>query len=116
MLTAWAGWLGSQRLEGLPRRAVVERALADLESLLGVGRTRLRRLLFSSTEHDWNADPFSRGAYSYQAVGGSSAPVRLAEPVEGTLFFAGEATRRDDSGTVPGAIESGRHAARRILR
>src|SRR5262249_2217137 len=77
---------------------------------------KLSRLLVATHEHDWNSDPFSRGAYSYQAVGGSSAPARLAEPVAGTLFFAGEATERDENGTVPGAIASGRREARRLLR
>jgi monoamine oxidase len=85
-------------------------------SLLGISNRKLARLLVSTHEHDWNLDPFSRGAYSYQAVGGSSGPARLAEPVEETLFFAGEATEPDQNGTVPGAIASGRRAARALLR
>ena len=37
-------------------------------------------------------------------------------PIDGTLFFAGEATESDgDNGTVHGAIASGRRAARRAL-
>jgi monoamine oxidase len=36
--------------------------------------------------------------------------------VAGTLFFAGEATEGKKSGTVPGALASGRAAARRVLR
>jgi monoamine oxidase len=115
-LTAWAGWTGARELERLSGREVAERALATLSTVLGVDRRRLDRLLVSVHEHDWNRDPFSRGAYSYPAVGGSSAPDRLAEPVADTLFFAGEATERLESGTVPGAIASGRRAVRRLLR
>jgi monoamine oxidase len=115
-LTAWAGWTGARELERLSGREVAERALATLSTVLGVDRRRLDRLLVSVHEHDWNRDPFSRGAYSYPAVGGSSAPDRLAEPVADTLFFAGEATERSESGTVPGAIASGRRAVRRLLR
>jgi monoamine oxidase len=48
-------------------------------------------------------------------VGGASAPSRLALPIEKTLFFAGEATEREENGTVQGAIVSGRKAARRVL-
>jgi monoamine oxidase len=114
-LTAWAGWRGSQALERLSGRGVVRRALATLSSVLHVSGGRLDRLLVAAHEHDWNRDPFSRGAYSYPAVGGGKAPERLAEPVEGTLFFAGEATEGAESGTVPGAIASGRRAARRLL-
>jgi monoamine oxidase len=73
------------------------------------------RLLVAVHWHDRTGDPFSRGAYSYQSVGGAFAPDRLATPVDDTLFFAGEAASMNASGTVPGAIESGRRAARRAL-
>ncbi len=115
-LTAWAGWMGAHQLERLSGREVAQRALTTLSTVLGVDRRRLGRLLVSAHEHDWNRDPFSRGAYSYPAVGGASAPDRLAEPVADTLFLAGEATERWESGTVPGAIASGRRAVRRLLR
>jgi monoamine oxidase len=36
--------------------------------------------------------------------------------VDGTLFFAGEATTPDQMGTVAGALASGRRAAREALR
>jgi hypothetical protein len=43
----------------------------------------------------WQADLFARGAHSYIAVGATSADLdTLAEPVDGRLFFAGEATVR----------------------
>ena len=73
-----------------------------------------RRRLIAWHTHDWSADPYSRGAYTYQAVGGAAAPDLLARPIRGTLFFAGEATESEESGTVPGALASGRRAARRI--
>jgi monoamine oxidase len=70
-------------------------------------------LLEETRIHDWTRDPRSRGAYSYVNAGGESARIELAKPVDGCLFFAGEAT--DDSGeatTVAGAISSGERAAR----
>ena len=79
-------------------------------------RRRIDDLLTGTCTHDWQSDPFSRGAYSYAAVGGSTAHARLAAPVDGTLFFAGEATSGDETGTVAGAIDSGRRAAREVLR
>jgi monoamine oxidase len=66
--------------------------------------------------HNWSKDPFARGAYSYAAVGGLEARRRLAEPIENTLYFAGEATNTQGySGTVHGALASGRRAARHLL-
>jgi len=46
-------------------------------------------------------------------IGGGVAG--LAAPVDGTLFFAGEATHLDQPGTVQGAIETGERAARHVL-
>jgi monoamine oxidase len=66
--------------------------------------------------HDWQGDPFSRGAYSYGKVGADGAQEVLAKPVDNTLFFAGEATASPGSnGTVHGAVASGYRAAREIL-
>jgi monoamine oxidase len=49
-------------------------------------------------------------------VGGADAGARVAEPVAGTLFFAGEATAAGGhTGTVHGALESGRRAAGEVL-
>ena len=61
--------------------------------------------------HDWQADPYARGGYSYVRVGGTGAREELAEPLEETLYFAGEATDTEQSGTVGGALASGMRAA-----
>ena len=67
--------------------------------------------------HDWTHDPFARGAYSYQTVGGDQAPAALARPLRGTVFFAGEASDTDGrTGTVHGAIATGRRAAEEVTR
>jgi monoamine oxidase len=66
--------------------------------------------------HDWARDPFARGAYSYVLVNGAGAREALAAPLADTLFFAGEATSADDSGTVAGALQSGVRAAREVMR
>jgi len=67
--------------------------------------------------HDWQRDPYARGAYSYVLTGGTQARAALARPLHDTLFFAGEATDiKDESGTVAGALESGARAADEVLR
>ncbi len=116
MLTLWAGGPPATRLRERGRPGILDAALRQLASLFGISEARTRRLLVAADSHDWTADPFSRGAYSYQTVGGAEAPDRLARPIRGTLFFAGEATSMDESGTVPGAIATGRRAARQALR
>jgi monoamine oxidase len=41
---------------------------------------------------------------------------RPAHPLDGTLFFAGEAACPDDAGIVAGASESGYDAAQAVLK
>jgi monoamine oxidase len=48
-------------------------------------------------------------------AGGKGAHELLAQPLEHTLFFAGEATDADYPATVAGAIHSGERAAREVL-
>jgi monoamine oxidase len=116
VLTAWAGGSGAASLRRLPDRRLVRRALESFASGIGVPLRRTARGLLDWDLHDWTADPYARGAYSYALVGGASAGARLMRPIAGTLFFAGEAIGEGDSGTVPAAIASGRRAARKILR
>lgn len=64
----------------------------------------------------WTTDPWSRGAYSYNAARGAGAARRaLAEPVHPRLVLAGEATEPHGYGTAHGALASGRRAAEQVL-
>jgi len=113
------GWAGGRNARALRERSIAERiegAIMALAAAFDVEPDRLRRDLRGGFSHDWMADPFARGAYSYAGVNGSDAGAELAEPVDGTIFFAGEATESDgDNATVHGAISTGRRAARRAL-
>ncbi|HVG23273.1 MAG TPA: FAD-dependent oxidoreductase [Thermoanaerobaculia bacterium] len=95
---------------------MIDRALDAMAMAWSQPRKKLDELLSGTFTHDWQADPFSRCAYSYAAVGGANAADALAKPIGKTLFFAGEATSSDQTGTVAGAIESGRRAARELVR
>jgi monoamine oxidase len=114
--TLLTGWTGGQTADALLATGnVAESALDSLASTFGRKRREIDSLLDSIHTHNWQADPFSRGAYSYAGVGGAGAHEALAKPVAGTLFFAGEATSSDETGTVAGAIMTGRRAAKEIL-
>ncbi len=116
MITGWAGGACANAIEALPR---AQRSLAARDSLagaLGVTRRWIDRHERASWAHDWTSDPFTGGAYSFPRVHGSRAARALAQPLEHTLFFAGEATAPPPhNGTVHGAFDSGRRAAREIL-
>ncbi|HEX8325039.1 MAG TPA: NAD(P)/FAD-dependent oxidoreductase [Tepidisphaeraceae bacterium] len=114
LLVGWAGGTVADRLAGDAlslRRAAVQ----SLAMLFDKPAKTIDAEILSVYVHDWSADAFSRGAYSYVAVGGADAPDDLAEPIEDTLFFAGEHTHRGLIGTVAGAIKTGYRAAERVL-
>ena len=63
----------------------------------------------------WRSDAFAGGSYSFIKVGGTGEDHdNLAEPVQNTLFFAGEATSRQHPATTGGAFSSGVREAARI--
>jgi monoamine oxidase len=114
-LVAWAGGPNARRLTGRTEDELAEKAVSILATIFGK-RKEIRHGLRAVHAHDWQSDPYSRGAYSYVAVGGCGARADLAKPLQKTLFFAGEATDPgDDATTVAGALASGKRAAREAL-
>ncbi|MGA3128796.1 MAG: NAD(P)/FAD-dependent oxidoreductase [Candidatus Korobacteraceae bacterium] len=116
ILTGWAASRRGERLSGKSGLFIRDKALDALASIFGRPRLELEAMLQSWHLHDWQSDPYARGSYSYVGVGGEGAQAELARPIDGTLFFAGEATNCEGQhGTTHGAIESGERAAREIL-
>ncbi len=117
VMVGWVGGPPAAALCALPDDEIARRSLRDLAGHLGTGEERLDELVVGSWTHNWERDPYARGAYSYAAVGGSGAARRLSRPVASTIFFAGEATDTGGhSGTVEGALATGRRAARGVLQ
>jgi monoamine oxidase len=117
ILTGWAAGPNAGAHAGRSKEEIIRSAVQALVQILEVSESDLRAQMTGSFMHDWQADPFSRGAYSYAAVGGMDAADTLAKPVANTLYFAGEATNGDGyNGTVHGAIATGMRAARELLK
>jgi monoamine oxidase len=116
LLVAWSGGPKAARLAGAGRDAAVKAALASVRAVFGA-RLAGGAQLESAALHDWQRDPYARGAYGYVVTGGGNARRALAKPLDGTLFFAGEAADFEgEAGTVAGALNSGVAAARSLLR
>jgi monoamine oxidase len=116
LLVAWAGGPTALRLaDGASPAQIARKAVEILQKLFGKG-VDVGSQLQGYYYHDWQQDPFACGAYSYVTVGGGAARQALGQPIEDTLFFAGEATDTDDeAGTVAGALQSGIRAAHEAL-
>ena len=117
MLIAWRGGLRARELSAESEDQIIDRAVGALARQFGLSRRAARGMVTATWFHNWENDPYARGAYSYMLVGGKDAPAQLARPVRRTLFFAGEASDAEGrTGTVHGAIATGRRAAAQILR
>lgn len=115
-LTAWMGGPNSGRLTGMEQAQLRETVCRALSHTFDLAEERIAALLLECHSHDWQADPFSLGAYSYLPAGASAAPEQMSVPVENTLYFAGEHTDTTGHwGTVHAAMRSGLRAAQQIL-
>lgn len=116
LMVAWCGGPNASRLAGTPDGEIVQIALKSLQSVFGA-RTNVVEHFSGAHLHDWQADPYSGGAYSYVLAGGEGSRHELAKPVQDTLYFAGEAVDLEgEAATVGGALASGRRAALELLR
>ena len=102
---------------GLDRSAtdaeVKDVAMGSLRKMFGGNIPEPEAMLYPR----WLSDPWSRGGYTYPAVG--SAPEDRpthARPLARRIFFAGEATEPVEYGTVHAALWSGEQAAEAIYR
>ena len=101
---------------GLGRAGAIATALDVFCTMVGA---QARAAFVGGTTADWLADPLALGCYSHALPGYADARARLASPVAGALWFAGEATGGEDFGgamTAGGAFLAGRDAVRAIAR
>lgn len=116
-LTGWVGGPRSPALLAQPDSTLARNACNTLATLFSLEPAWVWEQLLSLHRHNWTSDPHARGAYSYVAVNGLPASRTLSQPVENTLFFAGEHTdTTGHRGTVHAALRSGLRAANQILR
>lgn len=114
LITGWSG--GPPAMEFAESGNIQDASIRELSSVFRIHRQRVESLIDSIHTYDWTHDPNIRGAYCYARVGGAFAARTLARNLGDTIFLAGEATDSGSSGTVEGALVSGKRAANALLR
>jgi monoamine oxidase len=102
----------AQELEEAGEGAFAAQSIDEIVALLG---NDYRRKLKPLAESRWSHDPFARGSYSHALPGHAGKRAVLAAPVDGRLFFAGEATSPNFFSTAHGAGDSGERAAKEVM-
>jgi len=102
----------AQELEDAGEGALAAQSIDEIVALLG---SDFRRKLKPLAQSRWAHDPFARGSYSHALPGQAGQRAVLAAPVDGRLFFAGEATSPNFFSTAHGARDSGERAAAEVV-
>lgn len=101
-------------IDAMSEAQALQLGLEELAALLDVPDIYAR--LRAGRRIAWGDDPYALGGYAHIPPGAAAARTALAAPIDGTLFFAGEATaHHTNPQTVHGAIESGWRAADEAL-
>ena len=112
MIEAYFGGRFAAELESGGDGAFFDCAVSDLAGLFGNAfAARIKPIAI----HRWGVDPFALGSYSYASPGFADCRPKLAAPVNGRLFFAGEACSVHDFSTAHGGWHTGVSAAEEVI-
>lgn len=104
--------LGGRSAEMLVAEGEAAMAAAGREVVTHAFGGDVARRIVRTAVTRWRADPWSLGSYSHCLPGRATARARLAQPIDGRIFLAGEHCSEPSFGTVHGAWDSGIRAAR----
>jgi monoamine oxidase len=113
------GWLAGPVVRTIQQddSSLFEKGIKSLAYLFGRQPDHLLKEIRSARVVNWSADEYSRGAYAYKTLQTAAAIKIFSDPVENTIFFAGEGLYDGaEMGTVEAALASGRATAEMILK
>ncbi len=110
LLTGWAGGPDAQRIFNFRDDEIKDVGLKCLANIYDISSENLRTNLLRSNVFNWIRDKNCLGAYSYARPASKEARKTLSQPVDNTLFFAGEGIF---DGAYPGTVEAAFHTGMR---
>jgi monoamine oxidase len=116
MITGWSGGPHASELKDLSNEDILRKALQSLSEIFNIDEAILQQKLKGWHVADWVNDPFNCGGYSYEVVNGARIKQVLKEPVEHTIYFAGEGLYDGpEIGTVEAGLSTGREMAHQLI-
>jgi monoamine oxidase len=117
LLTGWKGGPGAAVLSSKTEEEILQIALESLSAIFKTDTSELQQKVVAAKVFNWRNEVFAKGAYSYLYPSSKKAKKILNEPVEDTIYFAGEALYTGKTGgTVESALVNGREVAKKIKR
>jgi len=115
VLTGWLGGPPAENKKHLPDSEFLRLGIRSLANIFKRKDGDLKNDLVSWKIVNWTTDPFTRGSYAYDMVGSHEARKILEEPVDNTIYFAGEYLYEGPAmGTVEAALSSGLDVAKKL--
>ena len=116
VLTGWLSGPKSEEIKNEMDEVIIRQSIYSLSNIFNIDINVLTAKLKSYKVFNWANDAYTMGSYSYSTVQSTTARKILSEPIENTLFFAGEALYEGtETGTVEAALTNGLQVASAVL-
>lgn len=116
LLTGWLPGPRATRFSEATDAEILHESVRSLSYIFGLAEDDIRTMISHYKIHNWPRDPYARGAYHYDSVDGDYYAHLAGEPIDNTIFFAGEAYgSAHGAGMVEAAIASGLRTAKLML-
>ena len=117
VLTGWMAGAKAFEFKDASDEDILESALNSLSAAFAESTSVLKNKLSAYKIINWTNVQNIYGGYSYETLQSTNAKKLLTQPLEQTIFFAGEALDYGVMvGTVEAALESGKQAALKIIK
>lgn len=112
----WCAGPHADKLKNETDAQLFQKAIQSLAHIFSLPSHQIQNNIIAWKVCNWAADPFTLGGYSYITTATKDALKVLLQPVEATIYFAGEAFYDDiNVGTVEAALQSGKKTAEKIM-
>jgi monoamine oxidase len=116
LLTGWLGGPKAAQLSKTGTTNIFEKAISSLSNIFHIDIDFLRSQLSGHKIVCWDNNPNTKGGYSYNTLQSDTAKRILQQPVNNSIYFAGEAIHTGESqATVEAALASGQFVAEKIM-
>lgn len=117
ILTGWLGGENALALKDETDEVILDKAIHSLSTSFQIHTQELRKKLKASVIANWCNEPDINGGYSFSTTESIQAKDILWQPVNDTIFFAGEGLFQGvSSGTVEAALSTAKNTAAKVLR
>jgi monoamine oxidase len=116
VLTGWLGGPDAAAKIHTPDEHLLAQSMQSLANIFNYDVDKLKEKLLSWQIVNWTADQFTLGSYAYDTIAANEARKIICQPVQDTIFFAGEYLYEGTAmGTVEAALTTGLRMAERVL-